>query len=80
MTHKNHNYNLITTPLPAMFAQRALQRLCSLQCRHGSRLYPELERGAYARITDADMTAFQSIVGDKGVRFLRLGVFVLNQS
>ncbi|KAL5254610.1 hypothetical protein ACHWQZ_G014149 [Mnemiopsis leidyi] len=41
--------------------------LCS-QIRHGSRMFPQLKRGSFNRITDEDVNRFTGIVGETGIK------------
>lgn len=42
--------------------------LCSQCCRNGSRLYPQLNRGDFSKISDMDLNTFTSIVGENGIK------------
>eukprot|EP00116_Pleurobrachia_bachei_P000738 sb/3461000/ len=55
--------------LAMMLCRRLASRLTSSSLvRHGSRVYPELQRGDYSRIEDSDMEMFQKIVGPNAAK------------
>ena len=53
-----------------MIPVRQCLKLAPLCCqiRHGSRMFPQLKRGSFNRITDEDVNLFAGIVGQNGVR------------
>ena len=54
-----------------MISARNLLKLAPLclQVRHGSRMFPQLKRGQFSRLTDEDINYFTGVVGENGVRW-----------
>ena len=50
--------------------QTIRSRLFSHAVRHGSRMFPELQRGRYNRLERRDGTVLEGIVSSKGVSLL----------